>query len=350
MNTHSFPALMIGIAALCSVSVFAKPYLPDNQDAALLMVPELAVKSATLEDIRTLIDNAQRPSGTIDGFSLADALIQPHLNTNASPEALYLWARIQQHQHNFKGAEQTLKRLLAQQPDDASARLLLASVQTIQGKFTQARQSCLQLIGRSSMLVSAACALDNSFQQAITEDNRVQSYRELQSVATRYPSQHQEESVWLMQILAGMALALNRPEEALAHLSLPADSQRPISYLSLWAEAQLAQDNPQAVLTTLADIASRTGEADDNLLLKLALAEQMTGTFQHWQVRCLNRITLREQRQDTTHAGLLASYYLLLGDRPDKALFWAKINWQQNRLLSDRQLLLDAEQAFNPQA
>ncbi|MEI8595372.1 tetratricopeptide repeat protein [Photobacterium sp. Hal280] len=350
MSVHSFAALMIGMAVFCSVSVFAKPYLPDNQDAALLTVPELTVKSATLEDIRALIDTAQRPSGSVDGFSLADALIQPHLTATPSPEALYLWARIQQHQHDFKGAELTLMRLLAQQPDHAGARLLLASVQTIQGKFGQARQSCLQLISQSSALVAAACALDNNFQQAKSGESRVQSYRELQSVAARYPSQSQEESVWLMQILAGMALALNRPEEALDHLSLPVDSQRPISYLSLWADAQLAQDNPQAVLKTLADIASRTGATDDNLLLKLALAEQMTGTFQHWQVRCLNRITLREQRQDTTHASLLASYYLLLGDRPDKALFWAKINWQQNRLLSDRQLLLDAEQAFNPQS
>ncbi|MBV7263641.1 tetratricopeptide repeat protein [Photobacterium sp. WH24] len=349
MNTHPFPALVISIAVFCSVSVLAKPYLPDNQDAALLVVPELAVKSATLEDIRTLIDKAQRPSGTVDGFSLADALMQPHLTAGSAPEALYLWARIQQHQHDFRGAELTLRRLLEQQPDDASARLLLASVQTIQGKFGQARQSCLQLIGRSSMLVTAACALDNSFQQAKTREKRVQSYSELQSIATRYPPQQQEDSVWLMQILAGMALALDRPEAALAHLSLPADSQRPISYLSLWADAQLAQDNPQAVLTTLADIASRSGATDDNLLLKLALAEQMTGTFQHWQVRCLNRITLREQRQDASHAGLLASYYLLLGDRPDRALFWARINWQQNRLLSDRQLLLRAEQAFNQQ-
>lgn len=55
------------------------------------------------------------------------------------------------------------------------------------------------------------------------------------------------------------------------------------------------------------------------------------------------RVSLREIRQDTFHASELAKYYINIQPNPDKALYWANINWQQAKMSMDQQLLKDAQ-------
>ena len=51
------------------------------------------------------------------------------------------------------------------------------------------------------------------------------------------------------------------------------------------------------------------------------------------------RVFIREQRGDTTHAAEVALYYMHLAAEPRQALHWANINWQQAKSFNDEQLL-----------
>jgi len=108
-------------------------------------------------------------------------------------------------------------------------------------------------------------------------------------------------------------------------------------------------NNSQAVITQLAPIVNAAPEMDDALLVRLALSEKNIGKEHpkketHWQTQLAERVTLREQRQDSLHASELALYYLDISPNTQKALHWAEINFSNTREYSDKKLLTRAQQ------
>jgi hypothetical protein len=67
-----------------------------------------------------------------------------------------------------------------------------------------------------------------------------------------------------------------------------------------------------------------------------------------WQQRMKQRVKLRELRQDKHHAADLARYYLDIDANGQKALYWAKINWQQAQEYKDLELLKRAQLNHSP--
>ena len=112
-----------------------------------------------------------------------------------------------------------------------------------------------------------------------------------------------------------------------------------------WADVNLALQNNQVVIDELTPLVSTSSQADDSLLVRLAMAEKKIATTTHWQTQVRERIALREQRDDQAHAADLAMYYLDIAPDSIKALYWAERNWQQAREASDKNLLVRAQQA-----
>lgn len=163
------------------------------------------------------------------------------------------------------------------------------------------------------------------------------SYQQLSFLIERHDFPEDERGPWLRQILADMALRLDKPAEAEQWLAQQNMIDANVNFLAQWADVQLALGQPENVLRLLQPIVKNAASADNSLLLRLALAENTLGG-DLWQGQLQRRMTQREQRADTEHASELALYYLDINPQPQRALHWARINWQSAREHNDRKL------------
>jgi hypothetical protein len=141
-----------------------------------------------------------------------------------------------------------------------------------------------------------------------------------------------------------MAVRLQQPQAALDFLN-QIKSKNSLSVWVQWADTNLALQNNQIVIDALTPLVSTSSQADDSLLVRLAIAEKKIAPTTYWQTQVRERIALREQRDDQAHAADLAIYYLDIAPDANKALHWAERNWQQAREASDKHLLIRAQQA-----
>lgn len=275
-------------------------------------------------------------------YGMAQASLQPLISSATTNLDVWLaWAQIQQHQHNFSAAQRALVQVINIDPHNISANLLAARIHLIQGDHQQARQSCLKLLGYSDLLTASACVLEVTSQ---TPDKLAQSYEQLQQLIKREGLPNDERGPWIAQLLADMAMRLGDNTSAAQWLQ-PQLSNASVSLLAQWAQTQLAQGNYQQLLDYLAPILDSAKEADDTLLLPLAIAEKSTSTATKWQSLLNERVALREQRQDKQHANELARYFLELNPQPQKALYWAQAHYESSHEASDKQLLERAQTA-----
>jgi hypothetical protein len=253
---------------------------------------------------------------------------------------------VQQHQHNFVVAQTALEKVFAADPSNETANLLAARIFIIQEKPLAARNACLKLLGHADLITITACSLEaNSYLHPNDLNN---SYQQLADSIQRQGLPNDERATWIIQLLADFAMRNNDPATAATWLQqrLPNAS---VNYLTQWADVQLALNNSQAVITKLAPIVNAAPEMDDALLVRLALSEKHIGKGhgekeKHWQTLLAERVTLREQRQDSLHDSELALYYLDISPNAQKALHWAEINFSNTREYSDKKLLTRAQQ------
>ena len=292
-------------------------------------------------------------------YGLAQAVLKPFIEKNIQDKNVWLvWAQVQQHQHNFVVAQEAIAKVLAQDPTNENAHLLAARIYVIQDNALAARSSCLKLLGSVDLLTVSACSLEaNSY---LNPNDLAASYQQLAVLIQRQGLPNDERAIWLIQLLADLAIRNNDPTTAATWLAQRLTNAS-VNYLAQWADVQLALNNSQLVLSHLAPIVTAAPEMDDALLLRLALSEKNIGaensgrkifekenieTANHWQTQLAERVALREQRQDSLHASELAMYYLDIAPNPAKALHWAQINIANTREYSDKKLLARAQQ-FN---
>ena len=144
---------------------------------------------------------------------------------------------------------------------------------------------------------------------------------------------------WAGEILAAMAMALNKPEEAAGYLSDTDLSAAPISRVALWADIQLELGRASAVTDILTPLIKAPSNLDDAILVRLAQAEATLATNDDWQQIMKQRVTMREWRGDNVHAAQLARYYLDVNADPVKAMHFAKLNWEHGKTWDDKMLL-----------
>lgn len=275
-------------------------------------------------------------------YGLAEAVLKPLIETNTNDtDVLLAWAQVQQHQHNFALALSVLEKIMMQAPDNITANLLAARLQLVQGNSTVAQEFCVRLLGRTDLLTLSTCSLE--VRSTLGEKELAESYAQLQQLLISQGLPNDERQVWLLQILADMALRLEKPQEAIGFLAR-ITKKNSLSVWVQWSDIQLVLGNAQAVIDELTTVVKSSPQADDALLLRLAIAEKKLTAKNYWQHQLAERIALRERRDDQAHAADLARYYLDVAPDADKALYWAERNWQQAREVSDKNLLEKARQ------
>ena len=355
--------LLITLILLVSVQLFAAPYTPASSDE--IIARWAAPSDDALKSIKTAsrlkpkdpaiivaLANAYLAQAAQPGqsrfYGLAQAALKPLIEKNNNEKnsvdknVWLVWAQVQQHQHNFTTAQDAIAKVLQVDPTNENANLLGARIYVIQENPAAARNSCLKLLGNADLLTVTACSLEaNSY---LHPDDLKNTYQQLADVVNRQGLPNDERAIWLIQLLADLALRNNDIETAASWLAqrLPNAS---VNYLAQWADVQLALNNSQQVLDHLTPIVTTAPEMDDALLLRLALAEKKINRETKWQTLLTERVQLREQRQDSLHSSELAFYYLDINPDPKKALYWAKTNFANTREYNDKKLLARAEQA-----
>lgn len=290
----------------------------------------------TAEQMSELVNQSTRPDfNEQDLAPIMATLVKLAEGERITHQERLVYARLLQHQHKFADALAELETLLSERPDQPSALLLQANVQLNQGQPALARQTCLQLMGKTSELVMATCLLEANMQLSPS----TQYYSQLHNISEKFPATSTEIALWVNEVLADMALFANQPATAIKHIEQQPDSDWPISSWVAWSKAKLALQQGNDILARLAPEIANNPVPNDSALLYLALAEQQTGEGKKWTTSMAQRVFIREQRGDTTHAAEVALYYLHLAAEPQQALHWANINWQQAKSFNDEQLL-----------
>lgn len=321
----------------------AKSYVPATHDSVVATWTVVDKSDSPKERVALLLNKANLPGLASRYYGQASALTETLLRDSPNDiELLFYQAKIAQHYHRFDKALLILKGIIDRRENHHSALLLKANILQVQGRLVAAKQACLQLLGKAELWIGGACALEVNAQSG-NKDIVADSYAQLLSLVERSSLQQHtnaEQQRWVQQILAELAAKQGMYNQALTHLAVFELTQVPVSYLALWADVQLALNTPERVLQVLGPIVEQADSFDDALLIRLALSEhQISDQHTRWTPRLTQRINIRMQRKDTAHAADIARYFLDIAPDRKKALFWAKINWQQARLDDDKRLL-----------
>jgi hypothetical protein len=334
MHGHYKKMLFVFCAALFVSNVLAKPTIPNDDDIIATSNSSISA-NLTLEQLNTLVLNSQYIGQTERYQGVLKNRLTALYKQEPTAQIGYLYARVLQKEHQFTRAIEVANTVIEKHPSHVNTHLLLANMLMTQGKFEQAKQHCVSLIGAASVITVTTCVLDIQSQQGQLQ----QSYQSLLDI-----TQNKKISLTTKQVLSEMAFRLNKLTEALEHINSIDLSKAPVSLIVLWADIQLSQNNPEQVLNTLSQFSNLKSQLEDAVLLRLAIAEKRSThkVSDQWQTRMQQRVNLREQRQDTFHANDLANYYIHVQVDKAKAQYWANINWQQAKMSTDQHLLHQA--------
>ena len=307
-----------------------------NRRRALQRAPDslaAALELATLEIQRA------RELGDPRHLGRAQAALAPWWDAPDAPAGvLILRATIEQSLHDFDAALRTLDRALAAAPDSPQAWLTKAVVLTVRGRYDEARASCdaLERIEPSPIAVAVCKASIAS----VTGDARG-AYDRLRAIAQSGRLTPDEEAWVLSSIgeIAERAGLAREAEEAYRHtLALDASDTYTRSAL---ADLLLDASRGAEVVPLVAG-----REANDALLLRLALAEKQAGLpFAAHDKELADRFEASATRGDVVHRREEARFWITMrGDAP-RALALAKANWEVQREPWDARIFLESAAA-----
>jgi hypothetical protein len=343
-------------------AIQAKPFIPEHDTQVLERLPGQLFQSkssAKIKQLRTQIRNHPNDWSSASQLAqhyielaksqadprymgYAQAILNPWWqNSQQSPKTLIMRAIIRQNAHDFGGALEDLDQILNVQPGHVQANLIKATIATVQGNYPLAIQHCRQLMRRSSMLLALICQST----PASLSGNAETSYKLVRQILSTTGSIPEKESVWAWTSLAEIAWRLGYFEAADQHFQTAMQTGIKDYYLfRVYADFLLQQHRPHDVIKL---IASET--RIDSLLLRLALAEQMTLSEQlSNHIALLNeRFEANRKRGSSLHKGDEARFKLHLLNQPQTALQLARQNWQVQRESADTYILLQSAIAAN---
>ncbi|MBH0088146.1 hypothetical protein [Pseudoalteromonas sp. NSLLW218] len=334
MHLSVLKPLTIIAICLTSFAVSAAPYTPKD-DAVIASSNSTFSASLSVHEINTLVTNSQYAGQTERLQGLLKTRLAQLYNQTPTSQIGYLYARVLQKEHLFDEAINVANNVLITEPKHSNSHLLLANILMTQGEFTKAKQHCVALIGQVSTITASTCVLDVQSQHESVLD----SYQTLVKIIN-----NNQTSLATNHVLSEMSYRLSNYKQALSHLQSVDLVQAPVSLIVLWADIQIALNQPQQVLNTLSVLLPDKSNLEDAILLRLSIAEKkLNKRDKKWQNTMAKRVTLRELRKDSFHASDLAKYYLDVQPNREKALYWAHINWQQAKMSTDEQLLIKAK-------
>ncbi|KKO44132.1 hypothetical protein WG68_16840 [Arsukibacterium ikkense] len=337
-------------AADDSLALAAALPLTDRMVELLARLTSEPDKAATLEhatlELSGLYLQGARQPGFDDWFHEAEQWLDTLGNKSAgSINYLLLRADIQQQQHQFQAALQTLQAVLNKDPQHLSASLMAARVYLATAQHQAAQQACARLWQQDLFLFSVC-----SYEVAGRKGNWSSSYPALEQLYQRQTSIPPAIEIWVRGILAEQAEQLGQMRVAQQWLQ-PILSQAPTSLWLKWADLSLQLGEAERVFNKLSALQQHLGFAD-SLLVRLVMAEQQLTAEQHsasqpsFFAELAQRINVRIARGDSDHAADLAYYFLHIKPDAAAALHWAELNYQSAKEPDDLALLKQSKQAF----
>jgi hypothetical protein len=346
------------LAALLSTSCFVvrgTAFASQAQPDFVLQAKSNTVLPANIARLETKAQQSQAGEAQVElalaylqlarqpGWSRYFDKAQQLLNSSGLPASVPYWLALAdsaQQQHQFQTALQHLAKIQAKEPGNINALLMAQRIHLVQNNLSAAQQQCTKLVGQQELFLLSLCSLEVAGRQGKTKD----SYKALQLLARQWQTLPLPQQQWLVAVLAEQAEILQQPQQArawLEQLLFQSDtSGSPLPLWVKWADLTLP-DHPELVYQRLQRLHQRHA-LEDSLLLRLALAEQQQQAQTQYQQLMQQRVLLREQRQDTLHSADLAHYYLRLEPNAVKALYYARLNFQQAQEPDDQSLLTQA--------
>jgi len=269
----------------------------------------------------------------------AEAALAPWPDAAATPaQVLLLRAMVLQSNHEFAVSLADLQRVLAVRPGDGQAWLVRAAVHQAQADYNETKADCGQLAGLTLGLAPDTCTASV---MALTGHAALA----LRAMTISLAQSHAELAaspaiaIWSLTLAAEIAGRLDDPSaEARFGQALAAGPDDPY-LLAAWSDWLLDHNRPQEVVALLS---GRT--RIDPLLLRLAIAEQQTGSpaAAGHIADLAARFEASRLRGDTVHRREEAMFQLDLLHRPEAALTLAAANWGVQREPADARILLRA--------
>lgn len=326
-------------------TVQGEPYVPTD-DATVLERAPAADATRRLEPLRQklIADPSDLPSALqlAEGYltigretadprftSYAQATIAPWLRLAEPPAAvLVTHATVLQSSHQFDAALTMLDRALQIDPRNAQAWLTKATVLQVQGKFSEARTACSNLLQTAGQIIAVSCIASVNGLNGRLET----SYRSLQSLASAGSSSAQVQS-WILGQLGEMAVRLGDQPAAEKYFLAALDATPGDVYLkAAYADLMLMQRRDTEVVALL-----KENEQQDVLLLRLAIAGKRLNSpsAQGWSDTFNARYQAAQRGGDASHLREYARYLLDVRGDAKQALEVARRNWQVQREPAD---------------
>ena len=348
-------ALTIIFLAAAAMPLAAGPYRPVDDAEVLERLPayddvavrDLADRQAELrnepDNLALAIEIAAsyaelgRKKGDPRYEGYARAALAPWWDLERPPLPVRLLrAHLRQRLHDFDAALEDIDAALVEQPNHPQAWLSKAMIHAVRGEPEQAIRACEKLPDDAVSLMASGC---KGHAGRLTGEAKV-SYRNLEKAIGEHPEAAPASRVWLMIIMAEIAMQLGEEAEAERHLrdALTLDDQDPY-LLGLYADLLLDQGRYNEVIGLLQDHAQI-----DPLLLRLAIAGKRSGhesAAEHTEQLRL-RFEAAALRGDSVHLREQSRFALEVLEHSDDALDLAKRNWATQRERADARLLLEA--------
>lgn len=300
--------------------------------------------SDRLQLAQLYLQGARRP-GFDDWFHQAEQLLS-NVSTSAfsqqSANAQQYWlvlADIQQQQHQFVAALQSIQQVHARQPQHIQASLMAARVYLALHQLDAAQQACSRLWQQDLFLFSVC-----SYEVAGRRGDWQQSYAALQQLWQRQHFLPEELDIWMRGILAEQAEQLGLTATAQQWLT-PVLALAPTSLWLKWSDLSLALGQAEVVYQQLTALPQQQNLAD-SLLIRLVLAEQKLAKTSSFSEQLHQRMQLRLARGDSEHAADLVHYFLYIAPDAAAALHWAELNYHSAKEPDDIRLLQLSRQAL----
>ena len=338
-------AIATAVLVLPSLQAVAEPFVPARDDQVLFTLPKGAAPSDALRRNRAELakDPASRPLAVKMAWEYinrsraeadprwlgyAESALAPWWNEEKPPnDVLVLRATIRQSTHDFDRALRDLNEVLGTESTNAQALLTKMTILQVRGDYEQARLLGLPLYSSVPGLagVTSVCALGSLTGTAAG------SAALLARALDANPQAPAPERVWAATVLAEIDARLGRAADAEArYRQALALGQRDSYLLGSYADFLLDQGRAAEVLPLVNDNLSIDDSLLRSLLAQKALTPQSAGLAAGIET-LRARFDANRHRGPSLHGRSEARFQLhLLGD-PQRALEFARANWDQHQ-------------------
>ncbi len=350
---------LAGLCAISSVTLLqCEPYLPHDNNEVLEKLRATAFDPAAHEirELRTRLAAdpgnlalacqyarccIERSRSEADPRFLgrAQSALAPWWDAAVPPiDVLVLRATLKQSQHDFTNALADLDLATHVSPRNPQVWLTRATILTVLGDYTGARQACLPLVQLAPGLIGLTAAANVSS----LSGGAVPACALLRNTLAANPSASVDEKAWALTALGEAELRLGQTAEAEAEFkNALALGQHDPYLLAAYSDLLLDQGRAQEV----ADLLQNETRADA-LLLRLALAESALvpppASLQDHMASLRARYEAGHLRGDFVHQREEARFTLQLLHQPRAALQIAQVDWQAQHEPADAQVLLES--------